>query len=104
MIKQRRKIMRKYFNETFKITNEKACVKGKCGFKAYNSQGEYVAIVFMTDDKRRVAYGNCEFCFYPKYKQKYGEWHRIISHGGRIKYSTLCEILKKQSSYCIFVD
>ena len=93
-----------YFGETFTITNERDYVKGKFGFKAYNSQGTCVAIVFMTDDQRVAAYGNCEFRFYPKFKNKYGEWHRILSHGNRIKYQNLCDILNKQSSYSLYVD
>ena len=92
------------FNETFTITNEKDYVKGKWGFKAYNAKGECIAIVFMTDDKRVAAYGNCEFCFYPKFKKTYGEWHRIRSHGSRIKFKNLCDILSKQSSYNLYID
>ena len=94
----------KDFGEIFKITNETDYFRGKNGFKAYNPQGKCVGIVFMTDDKRTAAYGNCEFCFYPEYKHPYGEWHRILSHGSRIKFKYLCDILSKQSTYNLFVD
>ena len=71
----------KHFAETFKITNEKDYSWRKSGFKAYNSQGKCVGVIFMTDDKRVAAYGNCELCVYPEFKNRYGEWHRIRSHG-----------------------
>ena len=93
-----------HYYETFTITNEKGYERSKSGFKAYNSQGEYVGIVFMTDDKRRSSFGNCEFCFCREFRGKYGEWHRITSHGSPIRYSVLCDRLKNQPSLTIYVD
>ena len=85
-----------YFQEEFTFTMQKAFYRGKIGFQAYNSKGENVGLVFMCDDKRTPAYEHCELCMYPAYYNQYGEWHRIQSHGGRIKWDKLCEILKQR--------
>ena len=93
-----------YFQEEFTFTNEKIFYRGKVGFKAYNSKGQNVGLVFMCDDKRTPAYEHCELCMYPAYYNQYGEWHRITSHSGRIKWSKLCEILKQNTKYKVFID
>ncbi|MBR1975033.1 MAG: hypothetical protein IKA20_04210 [Clostridia bacterium] len=93
-----------YFQEYFTFTNEKGYHRGKNGFQAFNSKGENIGIVFMTDVHKTPAYGHCELCMYPAYYNQYGEWHRITSHGGRIKWSKLCEILKSRTEYKVFID
>lgn len=93
-----------YFNEYFTFKSGNYDYGGKHGFKAYNSKGEHVGIVFMTDDKRVTSYGYCELHFFPQYYNNYGEWHRIISHGNRISWSFLCEQLKIKNEHCCFID
>ena len=93
-----------YFQEEFTFINQTAFYRGKVGFQAYNSKGENVGLVFMCEDKRTPAYEHCELCMYPAYYNQYGEWHRIISHGGRIKWCKLCEILKQKTKYKVFID
>jgi len=93
-----------YFQEEFIFTSEKAFYRGKSGFQAYNSKQEKVGLVFMCDDPRTPAYEHCELCIYDRYQNQYGEWHRIQSHGGRIKWSKLCEILKQKTKHKVFID
>ena len=93
-----------YFQEEFTFTSQKAVYRGKSGFQAYNSKQENVGLVFMCDDKRTPACEHCELCMYPAYYNRYGEWHRITSHGGRIKWDKLCKILKKNLKYTVFID
>ena len=93
-----------HFQEEFTFTMQKAFYRGKIGFQAYNTKGENVGLVFMCDDKRTPAYEHCELCMYPAYYNQYGEWHRITSHGGRIKWSKLCEILKQKTKHKVFID
>ena len=99
-----RKSLTAYFQEEFTFTNQRVSYRGKEGFQAYNMQGENVGIVFMCDDKRTPAYEHCELCIYEDYHTRYGEWHRITSHGGRIKWSKLCEILQQKTNHKIFID
>ena len=94
----------KFYNEEFTFTNESTSYRGKNGYKAYNSNGENVGIVFMTDDKRRTSYGYCELCFYPNYQNRYGEWHKFTSHGYRLKWENLCTCLQNQSVYKCYID
>lgn len=93
-----------YFQEWFTFTNVRGYHRGKKGFQAFNSKGENVGIVFMTDVIKTPAYEHCELCMYPAYYNQYGEWHRIQSHGGRIKWSELCEILKHTATHKVFID
>ena len=93
-----------YFGEMFTVTNEKEIMRSKRGYKAYNSEKECVGIVFMTDDKRISSYGNCELCFYPEYRRRYGEWHRIRSYGKAIRFSDLEKILSEKTSYSFYID
>ena len=93
-----------YFHETFTFKSESCRYDGKYGFEAYNSKGEHVGIVFMTDDKRIKAYGYCELHFFPQYRERYGEWHRIKSHGNRIAWDFLCNQLKFKNEYTCYID
>lgn len=95
---------RKFYNETFTFTNEKAKLKGKYGYKAYNSQGKNVGIVYMTDKKGITSYGYCELCIDSNYQYHYGQWHRIFSNGCRIQWETLCAYLKIHSQYVCHID
>ena len=92
------------FNETFIFKNEEMKFRGQQGFKAYNSEGKNVGIVFMTKNQNTPADGNCELCFFEEFQDRYGEWHRIMSHGRRIKWEFLCEHLKTDSEYVCYVD
>lgn len=93
-----------FFNEYFTFTNEVARLEGESGYKAYNSKGENVGIVFETTGAHTFADGHCELRMYPKYYNRYGKYHRIKSNGGRIKWSKLCEILSNKGKYTIFID
>ena len=93
-----------HFNEVFTFKSGDYGYDGKWGFKAYNSKGEHVGIVFMTDDDRTPAYKHCELRFFPEYYSRYGKWHRIISHGNRLAWAHLCEILKIRNEYSCFID
>lgn len=98
------KTLSAYFQEEFTFKNQKGFYRGKLGFQAYNSKGYNVGIVFMCDDPRTPAFEHCELCIYAKYHTQYGEWHRIQSNGGRIKWTKLCEILKQNSKCTVFID
>lgn len=93
-----------YFHEEFFFINKRACHRGKQGFQAYNSKDENIGIVYMCDDKDGPSYEHCELCMYSEYHERYGEWHIIKTHGGRIKWSKLCEILQKNGRYTVFID
>ena len=93
-----------YYQEDFTFTNARGYHRGKQGFQAFNSNGENVGIVFMCDDKRILAYEHCELCIYSPFHERYGEWHIIKSHGGRIKWNKLCEILSQKSTLTLFID
>ena len=95
---------RKPINEYFIIINQRAFYRQRNGFQAYNSKGENVGIICMCFDKRTPAFECCELCFYEKYHNRYGEWNRIQSNGGRIKWSRLCELLENKDKIKIFVD
>ena len=93
-----------HFNEIFTFKSGDYVYDDKRGFKAYNSKGEHVGIVFMTDDKRVKAYGYCELHFFPNYYNSYGVWHRIKSHGSRIAWGFLCDYLKTHEEYSCYID
>lgn len=93
-----------YYHEEFTFTNERTHYRKKNGFRAYNSKGENVGLVFSCDDKRLSAYEHCELCIYSAYHERYGEWHIIKSYGERIKWDKLCEILKTKENYKLFID
>ena len=93
-----------HFNEYFTFKSGVYMYDGKRGFRAYNSKGEQVGIVFMTDDERTPAYKHCELHCFPKYHSRYGEWHRIKSHGNRILWEFLRNKLKTQNEYSCFID
>lgn len=92
------------FGEWFTFVNEHATNRFKHGFKAYNSKGDYVGIVFMTDDKRSPAYGCIELSMFTNYYRRYGEWHRIKSNGGYVSWQLLCARLEKYGKYECFID
>ena len=92
------------FGEVFTFTSEPTDLRGKHGFKAYNSKGNCIGIVFMTDDKRSPSYACAELCMLPNYSNVYGEWHRIKSHGGRINWKILCERLNRNGKYECYID
>lgn len=92
------------FNEVFTFTNELAELRGKIGYLAYNANGENVGVVFEDDNQHTTAFGYCTLCLYPAYHNRYGEWHRIRSHGGKIKWSKLCEILSCKDKCTYFID
>jgi hypothetical protein len=92
------------FQEEFTFTNERKSYKGKTGYKAFNSKGDNIGIVYATDDERTPAFGHCELCIYPEHHNQYGEWHRIKSYGERIKWTTLCTFLEHNREYKVFID
>lgn len=93
-----------FAHETFTFINEPKRFRGKDGYIAINSKGERVGIIICTDDERTPAFNHCELCFFEDYQSKYGEWHRFTSNGERIKWSFLCDVLKKEGKYSCLVD
>lgn len=65
-VKAAKNLSERVYDETFIFTNEPAKLEGEKGFKAYNSKGVSVGIVFMTKNPKISAYGHCELCFYPE--------------------------------------
>lgn len=92
------------FGEKFVFKNEPASYGRFRGYRVYNNDGENVGIVFMSSDKRSPAYGNCELCFYSKYQDRYGQYHRIKSSCGYIPWRLLCERLNKYGFVEYFID
>lgn len=92
------------FGEKFVFKNEPASYCNFRGYRAYNSSGDNVGIVFMSPDKRSPAYGKCELCFYSKYHNRYGKYHRIKSSGGYIPWHLLCERLNKYGFVEYYID
>jgi len=86
------------------IRSERGSYRGKIGFQAYNYKGQNIGLIFMTDDPRTPAYENIELCVYAQYKSQYGEWKRIKSRGGRIKWSYFCQLMERNEEYIIEVD
>ena len=91
------------YNDYFIVKNEQKSYCKKEGYRVYNRNNEEIDIIFMCDTARTPAFGNCELCVYNEHKQ-YGEWHRIKSHGSRIKWEHLCKVLKEQEEYQLFID
>ena len=92
------------FGEYFTFTSEREIYKDKLGFKAYNSQGLNVGIVYACDDRRQSAFGCCELCIYEAWKTRYGQWHIITSHGAYINYNKFCEDIKVAGEIKLYVD
>lgn len=56
-----------------------------------------VGVVFEHYEKRgSPANGQAEICFFDRYLNEYGKWHRIFIYGERLKYEKLEAILGKQ--------
>ena len=96
--------MAHHYAETFYIKNEPYKYRKKIGFRAYNSNGDLVGIVHMTNDIRTPAYEHCEFAIFPKYQLRYGEWHRITSYGARLPWKRLIKELHEKGVYEVYVD
>ena len=104
-LNERISMPRKYvFGEIFTIKCEIEEYKKKLGYKIYNSKNENIGIVFSCDDARLTAYGCCDICVYDGFRQVYGQWHIIRSHGAYIRFNELSEKLKSSKEIKIFVD
>ena len=98
------KSMKRCYQEEFTFINVRKIYRGKDGFVALNSKSQEIGIVFKGDDKRGPSYLHCELCIYESFEKVYGEWHRIKSHGARIKWEELCEKLNTYKTYKLFID
>ncbi len=78
--------------------------KRKYGFLAVDKLGRSVGVVFMHDDKRRVAYGQAEICFFDEYIEEFGEWRLISINKERLSFKKLSELLANQDYYEITID
>lgn len=92
------------YGERFTFVNERVEYDGVIGFRTYNSMGDEVGIVWMTDDVRTPAYEHCEMFIYLEYRHRYGMWHRIKSFGKRIPWDFLCDKLETNGSYELYID
>ena len=89
--------------ETFTFTNEKTFGYGiKDAYKAYNSKNENVGFVFMTNDMRTSSYGCAELRFYTPYKGKI--WWRFTSHGVKIDWKTLSQLITEKGECKYYID
>lgn len=91
-------------SEYFIFTNEITHHKNEVAYEVFNAQNQNVGYVFMTDDNRTIAYGNCEIHFYPEYQNKYQEWRRITSHGQRIPWDEFLQKLKSEGQCKYYID
>ena len=99
-----KKVKKHSYQEEFTFINTHKSYNRKNGFPAINSNGDEIGIVFMGDDSRTPSYMCCELCIYDDFYNKYGKWHRITSHGNRIKWNDLCATLETNKSIKIFID
>lgn len=91
-------------HEHFIFKNEIAEYRGKIGFQAYNTAGENVGIVFPCDNEASPTYGACELRFYEAHHTRYGEGQIVRSHGGKIQWAKLEELLETSGSCQFFID
>ena len=91
-------------SEVFVFTNKMTRHKNEVAYEVYNALNQNVGYVFMTDDKRIPAYGNCEIHFYPAYQNKYQEWRRLTSHGQRIPWDDFLQRLKREGQCKYYID
>ena len=90
--------------EYFIFSNEITHHKTEVAYEVYNATNQNVGYVFMTDDKRTPAYGNCEIHFYPAFQNKYQEWRRITSHGQRIPWGEFLKRLQNEGKCKYYID
>ena len=89
---------------TFVFKNVRGYNRGKYGFETYDTYGRKVGIAFMHDDKRRVAFGQAEICFYEEYFDEFGEWRLISINKERLLFNRLSLILEEQGTFEASID
>lgn len=91
---------------TFTFKNEKRINKARNrqGFTALDNEGRVVAVVAMHEDKRGVAYGQAELCFYDEYVSEFGKWRLIAIDKERVSFEKLTKILEENGSYKATID
>lgn len=98
------KSVKKPISEYFVFTNKTTHHKTEVAYEVYNALNQNVGYVFMTDDKRTPAYGNCEIYFYTAYQNKYQKWRRITSYGQRIPWDKFLHKLKCEGQCKYYID
>ncbi len=78
--------------------------RGKTGYLAYDNNNRKIGVVFKSDDKRTVRYGNSELCFYEKYESELGAWRIIKINGAYLPFDRLKNILSRQEKYVCTTD
>ena len=91
-------------SDKFTILNQKKYYAGKYGYLIYDEKNRNIGIVFQSDDKRTIAYGQAEIRFYDQYKVKFGTWRRIFLNGERLMFSRLTQILNASNKYECIID
>ena len=85
---------------TIVISNQQVRRGGKIGYLTYDTNGNNIGLVFMSDDERTARYGCAEIMFFSEYHKQYGYW-RVINIGERLPFSTLEKILREKESYIL---
>ena len=91
---------------TFTFVREEAGNKerNRYGFIIYDNENRFVAVAAMHTDKRGVAYGQAELCFFDRYASEFGQW-RLVSIGKqRLSYARLTSILNEKGSFTATLD
>lgn len=68
----------------------------------FDENGRCVGVVFSHDEKDAPVHGQAEIGFFEKYRQEYGQWHRIfVGHNGkeRLKFAQLEKLLDAEEEY-----
>lgn len=76
----------------------------KNGYIVYNEEKESIGIVFKSDDKRTLRYGNAEIMFFKKHESMYGSWRIIKTHGQYLPYNWLETLFENRHEYITTTD
>lgn len=86
------------------VLNEIGMYAGQSCLLAYTAEGECVGVVYRHNERRAsAANGQAEICFFDRYYQIYGKWHRMFHDGfqggERISYTELVKIVAEEGSF-----
>lgn len=76
----------------------------KNGYAAYDQTKRLIGIVFMSDDKRTVRYGNAELLFFKQYEEEFGTWRIIKQSGKYLPFENLESLLQTRQAYSCRTD
>lgn len=86
------------------VLNELGLYAGQSCLLAYTAEGECVGVVYKHFERRAsAANGQAEICFFDRYYQTYGKWHRMFHDGfqggERISYTELVKMVAENGSF-----